>query len=292
MTRSRSSDRYGIVALCLVAGCATACLGAPAAGDTASIGGLRMVWVPAGSFTMGTDKESDVSFTHCNPVHRVELDGFWMSATEITQAQYRRVTGVNPSLFKGDSLRPVDQVSWYDAIDFCNELSRQSGLEHCYRLASHACYYEKDGFRLPTEAEWEYACRAGTDTRYYTGERESDLARAGWYLVNSAGSTHPVGRKVPNAWGLYDMHGNVWEWCNDWMAAYTARERKNPSGPLSGDSKVLRGGGWHYDALGCSSVFRHRAEPQFRLSMVGFRVVCRAAASGDRAPASLKPSGQ
>ncbi len=269
-----------------------AAVAAPSAGDTATVCGLKMVWAPPGGFIMGEDSGADPEFRQSSPPHRVTLDGFWISATEITQAQYERVTSANPSLFKGESLRPVDQVSWYDAVDFCNTLSRLAGLEHCYRLASLACYFEKNGFRLPTEAEWEYACRAGADTRYYNGDRESDLARAGWYVVNSAGTTHRVGQKEPNAWGLYDMHGNVWEWCGDWMAAYTARERRNPAGPTTGRSKVLRGGGWHYNAEGCASVYRHRAEPQFRLSMVGFRVVSRVELGRDTADGSLPAPGR
>src|SRR3990172_1474954 len=133
---------------------------------------------------------------------------------------FQKMMGFNPSLMAGDERRPVDQVSWYDAVEFCNRLSEIAGLNPSYDINNRSCIFTRNGYRLPTEAEWEYACRAGTTTRYYSGNSESDLARVGWYRLNSDGTTHPAAQKEPNAWGLFDMHGNVWEWCNDWMGNY------------------------------------------------------------------------
>jgi len=234
--------------------------------------GIELVTVPAGVFLMGTDDTDHEWFSHSRPVHEVRLDSFQLSVYEITQAQFEKVTGYNPSLMKGDDSRPVDQVSWFDAAAFCNKLSELAGLMPCYDILNRTCIFSRNGFRLPTEAEWEYACRAGTNTKYHTGNSESGLALAGWYRSNSEGTTHPVGRKVPNAWGLFDMHGNVWEWCNDWQRSYENCKNENPSGPSWGHSRVLRGGGWHFPAVGCSSAYRHRAKPEYRLSAVGFRI--------------------
>jgi len=134
-------------------------------------------------------------------------------------------------------------------------------------------FCRKIGARLPTEAEWEYACRAGTTTSYHSGDSESDLARSGWYTGNSGSQTHPVGQKTANAWGLHDMHGNVWEWCADWKGDYPSGAVTDPTGPSSGSGRVLRGGSWSYDALSCRSALRSNLHPAFRFYNVGFRVV-------------------
>jgi len=236
------------------------------------IQGIKLINLPAGSFLMGTGDTDHEWFCHSRPVREVRLDSFQLSVYEITQAQYEKVMGSNPSLMKGDDSRPVEQVSWLDAAAFCNKLSELAGLMPCYDIRNRSCIFSRNGFRLPTEAEWEYACRAGTDTKYYTGNSESDLELAGWYRANSQGTTHPVGQKKPNAWGLYDMHGNVWEWCNDWLGNYADCRNENPRGPNIGYSRVLRGGGWHYPAVGCCSAYRQRAKPEYRLSAVGFRI--------------------
>ena len=155
---------------------------------------------------------------------------FYMGKYVVTQEQYEAIMGNNPSHFKG-AQNPVEMVSWDDAQAFCQKLSKKSGKT----------------VRLPTEAEWEYACRAGTSTKYYSGDSEEDLKRVAWYEANSNDTTHPVGQKEPNKFGLYDMHGNVWQWCQDWYGDYTANEVADPQGPAQGASRVLRGGSWYHD---------------------------------------------
>jgi formylglycine-generating enzyme required for sulfatase activity len=158
---------------------------------------------------------------------------------------------------KGASL-PIESVSWNDAQEFCKKVSAKTGQT----------------VRLPTEAEWEYACRAGTTTAYYSGDTEADLGRAAWYGANINGSTHPVGQKEPNAWGLYDMHGNVWEWCQDyWYEEYEAGAATDPQGPDTGTSRVLRGGFWLANPWFCRSAFRSVWAPGRRDGSFGFRVV-------------------
>ncbi|HUU27996.1 MAG TPA: SUMF1/EgtB/PvdO family nonheme iron enzyme [archaeon] len=232
---------------------------------------IEMLPIPAGTFQMG----SNTGWSDEQPVHTVTLSAFQMSKYEITQAQYQAVMGSNPSYFTGDDNRPVEQVSWYDAVTFCNKLSESAGLQPCYNLSTWSCDFTKNGYRLPTEAEWEYACRAGTSTEYYTGNTESDLDRAGWYDYNSGNTTHAVGGKLANAFGLYDMHGNVWEWCNDWYGSYSSENENNPQGPSSGSTRVIRGGSRSYDAYLCRSAFRTDYDPADRYYFsLGFRVVC------------------
>jgi formylglycine-generating enzyme len=216
---------------------------------------ISFVSIPGGTFMMGdNDHDGDSSEL---PVHEVTISGFEMSITEVTQAQYVSVMGTNPSQWRGDTL-PVESMNWQTAARFCNKLSEQDSLEKCYDESTWLCDYSRNGYRMPTEAEWEYACRAGTSGKFYTGvsisqdgNTSSDLDRAGWYKGNSGETTHPVGQKEPNAWGLYDMLGNVWERCNDWFALYPVTgAATNPVGPASGSLRVNRGGGyqdgaWH-----------------------------------------------
>lgn len=235
---------------------------------TAMILNFVMQSIPAGSFQMGQTGIAE-------PVHRVTLSGFEMSVYETTQGQYKAVMGTNPSDFTGDDNLPVEEVSWWDAIKYCNALSRKWGLTECYNEITGACDFNKNGFRLPTEAEWEYACRAGTTTAYYTGDTENDLAKAGWYRGNSGDKTHPVGQKTPNTWGLYDMHGNVGELCYDWYARYSSGSVTNPTGALSGNNRVSRGGSWVRDAISCGAANPATLLPELGSPEVGYRVVRR-----------------
>jgi len=184
-------------------------------------------------------------FPNEHPAHPVTLtQPFYLGKFVVTQEQYQAVVGATPSFFKGKD-NPVENVTWDDAQAFCKKLTEQTKLT----------------VNLPTEAEWEYACRAGTTTTYHSGDAEADLARVAWYSANSNGTTHPVGQKEPNAFGLYDMHGNVWQWCEDWWndCYYTNSPADDPQGPSHGADRVLRGGSWAFHSLGCRSAFRRRA---------------------------------
>ncbi|MBM2813752.1 MAG: serine/threonine kinase [Ignavibacteria bacterium] len=234
-------------------------------------GAIEMVEIPAGTFQMG-------QISIAEPVHTVNITkAFYMGKYEVTQKQYTDVIGSNPSQFAGKPTNPVEQVNWYDAVQFCNELSKKEDLELCYTLeggTTWRCDFDKKGYRLPTEAEWEYSCRAGTLTDYYTGTTESQLASAGWYDYNSNNTTHPVGLKVANKFGLYDMHGNVWEWCWDWSAIYIAVTFDDTTWPNSGSYRVLRGGSWlNNNATHCCSAYHSGDFPVSRFSSLGFRVV-------------------
>ena len=245
--------------------------------ETVDLGGgvkMELVWVPAGSFQMGGDK-----YYHEKPVHTVELDGFWMGKTEVTREQYKAVMGKNPSQFKAGFFKskmlpknPVEMVSWNDATEFCRKLGGG---------ASPLPLRGRDGpapgvFRLPTEAEWEYACRAGSTTRFSFGDSDSGVGDYAWHALNSGRKTHPVGEKKPNDWGLYDMHGNVLEWCADWFGEkyYGESDRKNPQGPSSGEYRVARGGSWDCFGDFLHSSCRVRYTPSRTQGDHGFRVVC------------------
>jgi formylglycine-generating enzyme required for sulfatase activity len=215
---------------------------------------IEMVYVTGGSFLMGAPSKEPNSDAAEGPQRRVSVSGFSISKYEITQAQWEAAMGTNPSNFKGADL-PVENVSWNDAKEFCRRLLQLTGKQ----------------YRLPTEAEWEYACRAGT-----TGPYAGELDAMAWYDKNSGGKTHPVGQKKPNAFGLYDMHGNVWEWCEDrWHKNYEGAPADGAawlSGGKSND-RVLRGGSWVGDARNCRSALRVHNAPGSRISSFGFRVV-------------------
>lgn len=219
---------------------------------------LKLVLIPAGSFMMGSPFGESGRDDDEGPQHRVTISRpFYMGVYEVTQAQYQAVTGGNPSSFSGRN-NPVETVSWNDATNFCKALSRKTGKT----------------FRLPTEAEWEYACRAGTSTRFCFGDSDSDLGRYAWYGSNSGSKAHPVGQKKANAFGLYDMHGNVWEWCSDWYAdSYANAKTDDPQGPASGTARVMRGGPWYTVPQRCRSATRSRVAPDYRFFSFGFRVV-------------------
>ena len=232
---------------------------------------IKMISIPAGIFQMGSIDGGDDE----KPVHVVTLDAFEINATEITQGKYKEIMGENPSYFSGSDNLPIENVSWYDAVKFCNRQSEKAGLERCYDESTWICDFSKNGFRLPTEAEWEYACRAGTKTEYYSGDSKSELSRTGWYSGNSGSNTHSVGQKESNAWGLYDMHGNVFEWCNDWFGNYSSASVTNPTGIQSGSFRVLRGGWWYDSARCCRSADRYYSKPDGSYYGTGFRIVRR-----------------
>jgi formylglycine-generating enzyme required for sulfatase activity len=242
--------------------------------------GIDMALVPAGAFQMGVN--TSPGGQEEKPVHTVTLTRpFLLGCSEVTQAQWKAVMGTEPSWFRGDSL-PVEQVSWFDAVAFCNRLSRLEGFQACYAGSDSTitCDFSKNGYRLPTEAEWEYACRSGTTTDFSTGNMtnpvgcllDSALDRVGWYCGNADGETQKLRRKQPNAFGLYDMHGNVWEWCWDWYGAYEATPAADPRGPATGTTRVLRGGDFHYYAWGCRSNLRDHGSADTGIFYLGFRV--------------------
>ena len=233
----------------------------------------RMVWIESGTFTMGSpppmDPRSGEGYDpNSMPQTQVAISkGFWMSKYETTQEEYLAVMGSNPSFNIGSIQCPVDKVSWNDATNYCARLTARENAVG--RLPAGYIY------RLPTEAEWEYACRGGTTTRYSFGDDESQLGIYAWYEKNSGWDSHPVGEKKPNAWGLYDMHGNVQEWCGDWYGNYPGGSVSDPRGSASGDLRVHRGGSYHYydNAWACRSANRGANEPGDRGVCRGFRPI-------------------
>jgi formylglycine-generating enzyme required for sulfatase activity len=218
---------------------------------------MKLVLIPAGKFTMGSPDSEQGRRDSEGPQHEVIITKpFYMGATEVTQAQYEAVMGKNPSEFKG-ATNPVENVSWNDAAEFCKKLSEKT----------------RQAVRLPTEAEREYACRAGSKTRFSFGDSDSDLGDYAWVAGNSGGKAHLVGQKKPNAWGLYDMHGNVTEWCADWHGSYSSGPSTDPQGAGSGRFRVARGGSWYLEDPGnfrCADRNRDLA-PTYRNSHLGFR---------------------
>jgi len=231
--------------------------------------GLRFVWLPGGQFLMGSPADEVDRQADEGPQTLVTLtQGFFLGRYEVTQGEYLSVIGSNPSYFTGDTNRPVEQVSWQDATNYCAHLTAQQLAAG--RLPSGWAY------RLPTEAEWEYACRAGSTTRFYYGNDPgyTQLSNYCWYEVDSSGTSHEDGEKQPNAWGLYDMSGNVWEYCADWYGSYAGGSVTDPKGPPTGTCRVCRGGSWDYIALRCRSAFRNSwTTPTYSDSHMGFRVV-------------------
>jgi len=237
--------------------------------------GLEMVQIPAGWSNMGSP-QGEASEA---PVHKVWIDAFLMDRYEVTQEQYGKPIQGNPSHFKGPR-NPMEQMSWADAALYCNARSRAEGLEPCYEEETGECRFEAKGYRLPTEAEWEYACRAGTDTDYLGAREAGKLKDYAWFAENSGERTHPVGEKKPNPWGLYDLYGNVAEWCNDVYAEdyYQHSPERNPRGPTEGKKYVLRGGAWDSKPEACRSASRVGEDPGFQdacfaRDTIGFRCV-------------------
>jgi len=226
---------------------------------------MKFVRIPAGKFLMGSPETEAGRVDNEGPQHTVTISRpFYLGVTEVTQAQYEAVMGANPSNIKSAN-RPAAKVSWDDAMRFCAKLSEKT----------------KRKVRLPSEAEWEYACRAGTKTRFGFGNSESDLGAHAWFARNSEKQVHEVGTKKPNAWGLYDMHGNVWEFCADWYGEsyYRSSPRSDPKGPSNGKYRVLRGGSWsNAPPKFFRSAVRLRLTPSIWRSIIGFRVAVAAGA--------------
>ena len=215
---------------------------------------IAMVYVSGGTFTMGaTSEQGSDAGSDEKPAHSVTLSGYYIGKYEVTQELWEAVMGSNPSYFKGDNL-PVEQVSWDDVQEFLRKLNAMTGKR----------------YRLPTEAEWEFAARGGNSSRGYKYSGSNSLGSVAWYYDNSG--THAVGTKSPNELGIYDMSGNVWEWCQDWYGSYSSSSQRNPKGPNSGSSRVSRGGGWYDNAWCCRVSLRRNDTPDFRLGTLGFRL--------------------
>jgi formylglycine-generating enzyme required for sulfatase activity len=192
--------------------------------------------------------------------------GFWLGRTPVTQREYKAVMGTNPSEFKADGEdAPVECVSWEQAMEFCRRITQQERNQQ--RLPPGYVY------TLPTESQWEYACRAGSTTIFYNGDQESDLAKAAWYKGNAGGTTHPVGQREPNAWGLYDMLGNLWQWCYDWYGPYPAGDVVDPAGPATGTKRTNRGGSWdNFPGRCCCAARSPDAPGMLGNTALGFRL--------------------
>jgi formylglycine-generating enzyme required for sulfatase activity len=265
---------------------------------------IEMVRIPGGSFQMG-NPDTSVGYDNERPVHTVTLSAFYMGKYPVTQAQYEAVMGSNPSYFDSSPAsgevqekRPVEKVSWYDAIVFCNKLSMVEGLTPAYRISGSTnpanwgsvpdwnssssildtwnaaeIVSGSTGYRLPTEAQWEYAAKGGNNSPgNYTYSGSNTVGDVAWYGENSNDMTHEVGKKTANGLGLYDMSGNVFEWCWDWYDDYTSEVQTDPIGAASESNRVIRGGCWYYDASYARSVFRY-AYPSGRSDVIGFRLV-------------------
>jgi formylglycine-generating enzyme required for sulfatase activity len=229
--------------------------------------GMKLVLIPAGEFMMGSPETEKDRSPYESPQHKIKITKpFYMGTTEVTQAQWKALMGNNPSGFHGDDL-PVENVTWNDCQEFLEKLSAK----------------EWKTYRLPSEAEWEYGCRAGTTTPFNTGEAIStDQANYDGNYTYGNGEkgenrqkTTPAGSFKPNAWGVYDMHGNLWEWCQDWYEEdyYKSSPSVDPTGPAQGADRVLRGGGWISSPMGCRSAYRERRVQNYHHRFIGFRVV-------------------
>jgi formylglycine-generating enzyme required for sulfatase activity len=215
---------------------------------------FQLVLIPPGEFEMGSPDNEAGHQPNESPVRRVRISRpFYLGRFEVTQAQFKAVMGVNPGLIPGDALA-VDQLVYPQALEFCKRASLRLGVN----------------VSLPTEAQWEYACRAGAKTRFSSGDTVADLDRVAWYKENSRGMVHPVGQKAANAWGLYDMHGNVWEFCADFVPSYAKMGEADPRGRMQPETGAMRGGGHSYPAEYCRSATRLLANPQF--GGVGMRI--------------------
>ncbi len=265
----------------------------------------EMVLVEGDTFTMGCTSEQTNCYSDEKPTHQVTVDGFLMGKYEVTQELWQSVMGSNPSSFKGSN-RPVENISWFYAVEFCNKLSEKEGLTPAYKIDktredpnnTSKSYnlkwlvtydFNANGYRLPTESEWEYAARGGSKSKGYTYSGSNTIGDVAWYdnnygkkgksleeklkWYNSRGKTNAVGTKSPNQLGIYDMSGNVWEWCWDWYGDYSSSTQTDPTGPNSGSNRVLRGGSWSDDAKACRVAPRLNFLPGLMDNTFGFRLV-------------------
>ena len=261
---------------------------------------VALRWCPPGKFMMGSP-ESEAERGKDETVHEVTLtQGFWMTETEITQALWNKLAANTRPKFKGSD-QPAEPVTWYDAVDFCNKLSTASGLAPAYAINKDAkdpantgdekgdplkwqvtTVPSSNGFRLPTEAQWEYACRAGTTTAFSWGNNTINPSLANYnggnvYNGGEKGAylekTMPVGSYAPNPWGFLDMHGNIWEWCWDWHGPYGQGNATDPTGPASGSSRIIRGGVWHYKPAYVRCAHRYKNKPAVIWDLLGMRAI-------------------
>jgi formylglycine-generating enzyme required for sulfatase activity len=259
----------------------------PAKERTNSLG-MTFVRVEPGEFLMGSTNEQighlvrlfpdsqPEWFKNELPQHAVKITrAFLLGVHAVTQIQFRKVVGLNPSRLTGADDLPVENVSWLDAVNFCNRMSVQENRVPCYQINGlEVTIVGGNGYRLPNESEWEYACRAGSATIYPFGDDKGELGEHAWYSGNADAKSHPVGRKRPNAWGFHDMLGNIWEWCADWYDGnyYRSSPPDDPQGPTRASQRVVRGGGWGDDPWVCRPGPRSSVSPGLRGSDLGFRV--------------------
>ena len=237
-------------------------------------------WIPAGTFMMGALPNDDEASKTERPRHKVEISrDFYVGKYPVMQELWEAVMGNNPCMFKRAKC-PVERVSWFDCVEFCNKLSQLENKESAYTINGEnvTCNWTAKGYRLLTEAEWEY-CAGGEESHLYAGS--NNLDEVAWYKENSGRKTHPVGQKKPNGFGLYDMSGNVWEWCWDWFDSKVYQSRpvtdgeptSDPRGPTSGSYRVVRGGYWGNNPSFMQASFRFNYSPTYRSSYIGFRLV-------------------
>lgn len=267
-----------------LSGVTSSATGAPCE-EVFQVGGHRVELsaVKGGAFLMGATDDDDEADDKERPRHEVHLSGYRIARTQVTQGLYEAVMGANPSNNPASPQHPVENVSWFDALRFCNALSQACGLEEAYTLGEGdspdvSCDFKATGFRLPTEAEWECAAAAGQHLKFSGAQSPDEVS---WHVGNSGGSTNPVALKTPNAWGVYDMSGNVFEWCWDWFEAYAPRALEagqrgshvtNPTGAQAGTRRVLRGGVFVSAPRGLRVTYRDTFKPDRRLKFAGFRV--------------------